>query len=142
MWIYIWLAITVIALIVEFSTADMVSIWFAGGGLIALVLSAINVWWAWQILAFIVISVVLLVAFRKVLLSKLDKGTVKTNASQVIGQEYRLLTAIGLNQTGTIKINDVIWRVDTLEQAQEISEGCLVRIIDIKGNKYIVEEVK
>ena len=108
MWIYIWLAITVIALVVEFSTADMVSIWFAGGGLIALVLSAINVWWAWQILAFIVISVVLLVAFRKVLLSKLDKGTVKTNASQVIGQEYRLLTAIGLNQTGTIKINDVI----------------------------------
>ena len=142
MWIYVWLAVTVIALIVEFSTADMVSIWFAGGGLVALILSALGVLWPWQILAFIVVSIALLVAFRRVLLKKLDKGTVKTNASQVIGQEYRLLTAIGLNQTGTIKINDVIWRVDTLEQAQQISEGSLVRIIDIKGNKYIVEEVK
>ena len=142
MWIYVWLAVTIIALIVEFSTADMVSIWFAGGGLISLILSALGVLWPWQILAFIVVSIALLVAFRRVLLKKLDKGTVKTNASQVIGQEYRLLTPIGLNQTGTIKINDVIWRVDTLEQAQQISEGSLVRIIDIKGNKYIVEEVK
>ena len=37
--LYTWLGITVVALILEFITADMVTIWFAGGGLIALILS-------------------------------------------------------------------------------------------------------
>ena len=142
MFIYVWLAITIIALIIEFCTADMVSIWFAGGGLVALILSAIEISWVWQVVAFIIISAVLLLCFRKVVMKKINPNTIPTNIDMQIGKEYRLLSPIGLNQTGSIKINDVIWSVDTQEQAGEIEQGALVKIIAVRGNKYIVEEVK
>lgn len=142
MLVYVWLAVVVFTLIIEFSTTDMISIWFAGGALVALILAAFNVWWVIQLIAFIVVSAVLLALFRKFALKKLNAKTVNTNADQAIGKEYRLLSPIGLNQVGTIKINDVIWNVDTKEQEQEIPEGVIVRILEIKGNKYIVEEVK
>ncbi len=142
MFVYVWLAVTVIALIVEFCTADMVSIWFAGGGVIALVLAAFGLSWIWQTVAFIIISAVLLLCFRRVVMKKINTTTTPTNTDMQIGKEYRLITAIGHNQTGTIKINDIIWNVDSLDQAGEIPEGALVRIISIKGNKYIVEEIK
>lgn len=141
-WVYAWLGITVLALIVEFCTADLISVWFAGGGLVSLILSAVNVDWPIQLIMFVVVSVILLLCFRKLVLKKFNNGTVETNANQAIGQEYRLLSPIGLNQAGTIKINDVIWSVDTLEQAGNIPENTLVKIIGVKGNKYIVEEVK
>ncbi len=141
-WIFFWLAITVVALIVEFSTANIVSIWFAGGGLISLILSAFNLAWYIHIPAFIVVSAALLLCFRKLVIKKFNKTQVSTNAEQCMGQQYRLLSEIGFNKAGSIKINDVVWSVETAEQMGEIPEGSLVKIVGIKGNKYIVEEVK
>ena len=65
MLVYVWLAVVVFTLIIEFSTTDMISIWFAGGALVALILAAFNVWWVIQLIAFIVVSAVLLALFRK-----------------------------------------------------------------------------
>jgi membrane protein implicated in regulation of membrane protease activity len=140
--VYIWLTITVFAMIIEFLTTDMLSIWFAGGGLVGILLAALNVHWSIQVTAFIVVSIVLLLCFRKIVIKKFSKELVKTNADSAIGKEYRLLTPIDLNQAGTIKINDITWNVDTEEQKGKIEQGALVKIIAIKGNKYIVEEVK
>ena len=72
-WIFFWLAITVVALIVEFSTANIVSIWFAGGGLISLILSAFNLAWYIHIPAFIIVSAVLLLCFRRLVIKKFNK---------------------------------------------------------------------
>jgi hypothetical protein len=38
--LYVWLAITVVAIVVEITTTEMLSIWFAGGGLLALLATA------------------------------------------------------------------------------------------------------
>lgn len=141
-WIFFWLAITVVALIVEFSTANIVSIWFAGGGLISLILSAFNLAWYIHIPAFIIVSAVLLLCFRKLVIKKFNKIQVSTNAEQCVGQQFRLLSEIGFNKAGSIKINDVVWSVETEEQMGVIPEGSLVKIVGIRGNKYIVEEVK
>ena len=141
-WIFFWLAITVVALIVEFSTANIVSIWFAGGGLISLILSAFNLAWYIHIPAFIIVSAVLLLCFRKLVIKKFNKIQVSTNAEQCVGQKFRLLSEIGFNKAGSIKINDVVWSVETEEQTGVIPEGSLVKIVGIRGNKYIVEEVK
>lgn len=142
MLIYVWLAITLIALIIEFCTADMVSCWFAGGGLVALVLSAFELSWIIQLVSFIIVSAVLLLCFRKVVMKKINPNIIPTNTDMQIGKEYRLLSSIGLNQSGSIKINDVVWSVDTEQQSGEIEKGALVKIIAVRGNKYIVEEVK
>ena len=38
--IWIWLGVTVISLIVEFITFDLASIWFAAGGIVAMIIAS------------------------------------------------------------------------------------------------------
>ena len=140
-WVYVWLAITAGALITEFLTADMVSIWFAGGGIVALSLALFDIAWYIHLPVFIVLSLVLLLTFRKLVMKKLIKGDTKTNADAVIGLEFTLLTDIGFNQMGTIKVNGVVWNVNTEDEKEEVSAGSIVKVLKIQGNKYIVEKV-
>ena len=70
-WLYIGLGVTALALIVEFITNDMISIWFAGGGLVAMIISAFGVSWYVHLPVFIVLSMVLLLSFRKIVLKYL-----------------------------------------------------------------------
>ncbi len=141
MWLYFWLILTAIALILEFVTNEMLSIWFAGGGLIAIILSACNVPWVITMPVFIVVSLVLLICFRKIVMKYLNKGDARTNADSAIGKEFALLTPIEFNTPGTIKINDVVWNVTTEAQGETIAQGTIVRVLALKGNKYIVEKV-
>ena len=141
MWLYFWLILTAIALILEFVTNEMLSIWFAGGGLIAIILSACNVPWVVTMPVFIVVSLVLLICFRKIVMKYLNKGDARTNADSAIGKEFALLTPIEFNTPGTIKINDVVWNVTTETQGETIAQGTIVRVLSLKGNKYIVEKV-
>ena len=68
------------------------------------------------------------------------KGDAKTNADSAIGKEFVLLSNIGFNQAGTIKINDVIWSAVTENQKDDIAQGEIVTVIGLKGNKYIVKK--
>ncbi|MBQ7348791.1 MAG: NfeD family protein [Clostridia bacterium] len=139
-WIYIWLAVTAVALILEFCTNDMLSIWFAGGGVVAMIIAALGASWYVHLPVFIAVSLVLLLSFRKLVLKYLDKGDVRTNADSAIGKEFELITEIGFNHPGTIKINDVVWNAVTENQNDQIPAGTIVRVVKISGNKYIVEQ--
>ncbi len=140
--LYVWLAITVIAIIVEVITTDMLSIWFAGGSLLALISVPLKAPLILQICIFIVVSLVLLLVFRKMVLKKLNEGKSNLNADSAIGKEFLLLTAVGFNKPGTIRVNDVVWGAVCEEQSVIIPENTKVKVVGIKGNKYLIEEVK
>ena len=139
-WIYIYLAVVVFALLIEFFTSEMVSVWFVGGGIISMILSALNVGWEVHVPVFIGVSIILLACFRKFTLKYFSNGETKTNADSAVGKEYELLTEIGFNKPGTIKINDVIWSAVSEKQEDVIPKGSIVIVVGIKGNKYIVKE--
>ena len=142
MWVYIWLGITALALIVEFITSEIVSVWFAGGGLIAMILAILGVGWYITLPVFIVLSVVFMLCFRKIAMRYFLKGDAKTNADIAIGQEFTLLSDIEFGKSGTIKVNDVVWNVITENEHEVIKKGKIVVPKYIKGNKYVVEEKK
>lgn len=141
MWVYVWLGVTVLALVVEFFTNDLLSVWFAGGGIVALIISAFNVPWYVHVPVFLAVSFVLLLCLRKIAVKHFSKGDTKINADSAIGKIYVLTSPIAFNQPGTIKINDVVWSAIS-EDNTPIEQGRKVKVLDIKGNKYIVEEVK
>lgn len=140
MWIYAWLAITAAALIVEFITSEMVSVWFVGGGLVALLLAGVGLGWYFHVPAFIVVSFVLMLCFRRLVMQKLNKKTERTNAETVIGKEFELLSDIKFNEAGSIKVNGVVWTAIAENEHTEIPAGKTVIIEKIEGNKYIVKE--
>lgn len=140
-WVCFWLGITALSALVEFITNDMVSIWFAGGGLVAMVLALLGLGWFIHVPVFIVVSLVLLLCFRKIVLKYFYKGESRTNADSAIGREYELLEDIGFNKNGSIKVNDVVWTAVAKDQKTVIPAGTIVKVKEIKGNKYVVEEV-
>lgn len=142
MWIWIWLAVTCLALIIEFATLEMVSIWFSIGGLVALILAACNLSYAVQLIAFVAVSLVMLLSFRGVTLKYLVKEKSGTNIiDSVIGQKHKLLSEISFDAPGSLVINGITWTAID-EEKNEIPAGELVEVLRIEGNKLIVKKVK
>ena len=107
----IWLALTVALLVVELSTVQLISVWFAIGGIVTTIISAIFPQLAlyWQITIFVVVSVGLLLSTRR-LVKKFIKRTdeQKTNLELHIGKSAVVEEEIdNMSGTGAVKVNGV-----------------------------------
>ncbi len=142
MWLYIWLAVTAAALVIEFITAELVSVWFIGGGLVAMLLAGLGLDWYFHLPAFIVVSLALMLCLRRVAMKKFNRGDVRTNAETVIGKEFTLLSEISFERAGSIKVSGVVWTAVAEDEHAEIPAGATVTVEKIEGNKYIVKEKK
>ena len=53
-WLWLWGIVTAVALVVEFLTADLITIWFAAGGLVTLLIVAlVDISLIWQLVIFV-----------------------------------------------------------------------------------------
>lgn len=140
---WIWLAIIVLSVIIEIATLDLVSVWFAVGGIIPFILSAIGgIAMEIQISVFVVVTAVLIIFIRKYAQKLLFKNmNDKTNLDMQIGKIYRMLDDANFEKNGSIKINDVVWTAVS-ESGELIKSGQLVEVVKIGGNKMFVKPVK
>ncbi len=138
---WIWLIVVVVALILELATMALTSVWFVGGGLVAMLLSIFEgVKWYWQTLAFVIVSVALLLLIRPLAQKYFNKNSEgRTNMENYMGQKVRMLTTANFDTLGTAKINDVIWTIKS-SNGEELQTGEIVEIIDISGNKLIAKK--
>lgn len=140
---WVWLGVIVATIILEVCTMELVSIWLTAGALIPLILAATEaVNWEIQLIIFVALSIIFIVALRKITKKALLKNSNgKTNLDAVIGQQYRMLTDTDFDTVGTVKINDVVWNA-VGKNRQEIKAGEIVSIVKVRGNKLIVEKVE
>ena len=138
----VWLVLLVVFLAVEALTVGLISTWFAGGALIALLVSLIGGALWLQVLVFFTVSIVLLILLRPLVRKVLRPRLVKTNADSLIGSTCQVVEDIdNLAGTGRVKVGDVTWSARS-EQGGMISAGRQVKILKIQGVKVYVEEVK
>ena len=141
MWI-IWLGIFVVALIAEVGTTELVSVFFAFGALVSMIISFIPgvEWWV-QLIVFVVLSGASLAALRPIVKKYLNKEKRDTNVDEYIGKKVNV---IDVNNDGTpeVKLNGLIWRIEPVDEEEKIIVGEKVEIVTIKGNKLIVRKVE
>ncbi len=139
MWI-VWLSVFVLAMVIEAGLSGLNSIWFALSALIVLFLSFIPElpFWA-EILIFIGLSIILLLATRPLVKKFMANKNTKTNLDTYIGKSYKLNKKVEKGSTGEITLNGVPWNVDS-EDDVEIEAGKWVEIIRLEGNRFIVKE--
>ena len=134
-----WLVVLALCAIVELITMGLTSVWFAGGALIALLCAAAGgpVWL--QLLLFITGSAILLLLTRPIAVKMLHKGTVRTNADSLIGQEAVVTEKIdNLRSTGTVQINGQEWTARSVNPEHVIEKDEVVMVRSIEGVKLIV----
>lgn len=140
---YVWLAFVVLFVIAECLTVGLVSIWFAGGSLVAMLLAMAGADIIWQVIAFLVVSGLLLIATRPFVKKYLLNKGVKTNYQSVIGEIVKVTETIdNFNQTGTVYADGKEWTARSTNDTLILEKGTLAKAVAIEGVKLMVEPYK
>ena len=138
--IILWIAVMVLMVIVEASTVSLVSIWFAGGALVALIAALLGggIWL--QIILFLVASSILLACLWP-LRNKLLRRTVHaTNADRVIGMTAIVTEAVdNILGVGAVQADGKVWTARSTD-GTPLSVGDLVLVERIEGVKLYVSK--
>ena len=138
---YIWLIVIIAAVCVEAATSQLVSIWFALGGIAALIASLFSgeVWL--QCVLFVGITAVTLLITRPLARKKLSFPKSRTNADRYVGETAVVLETIdNVAGKGEVKVMGSVWTARSAN-GEKISQGASVRICSIEGVRAIVEEI-
>lgn len=137
----LWLILLIICIVVEVATMGLVSIWFAGGALIAMIAAALNAPLGLQIICFLVVSLLLVCFTRPIAVRYFNKDRVKTNAESLIGRKAIVTDEVdNLQAKGQVTVNGAEWSARSEDADVKLPEGMVVEIVDIKGVKLVVKE--
>ena len=137
-----WLILMIGMVVLELSTAQMVSIWFAIGALGALIATYLGAEIWLQIIIFLVVSGIALVATRP-FVKKLTAGKkVPTNADRYVGRKG-VVTATVDNQQGVglVKIEGSVWSARSVS-GEVLPAGEQVVVERIEGVKLMVQRAE
>ncbi len=139
----IWLAVLFVCIVVEVGTLGLATIWFAGGALVAAILAMVNApLWA-QVIAFFLVSILLLIFTRPVAVRYFNKNREKTNIDSLMGKEAIVVSEIdNLQGIGRVQVEGKEWTARTIANGITIPVGTVVIVNKIDGVKLLVEERK
>lgn len=133
-----WLVLFIFLVIVELSTVNLVSIWFAVGALVASVVSLFLDNWVIQVAVFGLVSLLILVILKP-FMKKFKGQKVATNLDRVIGQIGIVTEEIQKLVPGEVKVGGRYW---TATANKKIKKDTKVKVESIDGVKLVVREVK
>ena len=135
----VWLIVVVLTAILEALTINLVSIWFTIGGLVALLLSYLNISFTFQMAAFVIVSLICIIITRPLAKKYLRGNIVRTNVDRVIGKTALVTKPITPDEPGEVKVLGNYWSAITLDNQQTIPAGQHVEIQAIDGVKLVVK---
>lgn len=136
-----WLIAMILLGILEAVTVSLVSLWFAGGALAALLASLLGAPIWLQVTVFLVVSGILLACLRP-LAKRSVSAKSKTNVDSLMGQQALVAEEIdNLTAQGAIRVNGVTWSARSTN-GKPIPADTRVVIDRVEGVKLYVTPVK
>ena len=137
---YIWLAVIAVAIFVEVETTALVAIWFIPSALITAILAFFDIPIIWQIVIFLLLSVLCLTVSKIFFKSKRVAPHTPTNADLVIGQPAIVTEQVcNLENRGLAKVRGQVWSAksadDSIIEANEV-----VQVVGIEGVKLVLKK--
>jgi len=137
----VWAVFIVITAVIELQTSDLVTIWFTIGAVGALIaaLFKLPIWL--QLVIFLAISTVCLIATRPIAKKLQQKEVIRTNSDKVIGKVALVTKQISEDEIGEVKIEGREWRAINNDGITfEVGEKVMVEAIS--GTKLIVSKIE
>lgn len=134
----VWIGAVVVFGIAEAATAGLVSVWFVGGAVAALVAASFDAPLWLQFTLFLAVSAALLAATRPFVNRVLAKGIVPTNADRVLHHTARVTEDIdNAKPSGAVYIDGKTWSARS-EDGVPIGRDKLVEVVRMEGVKLFV----
>ena len=138
-----WLGILVILVVIELFTMGLTTIWFAGGALVAALISIPGTPFIVQILFFLIVSILLLYFTRPVAIKYFNRDRTRTNVESLIGRQAIVISEINnVEGIGQVNTGGMEWSARSSYHNIVIPVGAVVTVLGIDGVKLIVEERK
>lgn len=125
----VWLILCILFVVVEVATVGLVSIWFAAGALVALLVSSVVDSVLVQLVVFVAVSLLTLVFTRPLVSKYVTPRQQPTNSELNVGKKARVIRTITPNSPGRVRLEGVDWAA---RSAETIAEGswCIVTAVD------------
>jgi membrane protein implicated in regulation of membrane protease activity len=138
---WLWLIVAAFALLIEIVTVgNLVSIWFVFGAALAYMARFLGLGFAYEVVFFMVGSLLSFILMRPLAKRYLSKGQSPTNADRYIGQQVRIVEAVSPDKWGAVTLQGIRWSCKEVNN-QAIDVDCLVEIVALEGAKLIVKKV-
>ena len=138
----IWLIAAVVFAVGEIATLGFFLAPFAGGALVAAVVSAAGAgdFISWAL--FLVISVILLAALRPLARShRRQPALSRTGTAALVGQHAMVLERIANDEgVGCVRLDGEVWTARAYDEDEVIEQGKRVQVIEIRGATALVSE--
>jgi membrane protein implicated in regulation of membrane protease activity len=137
-----WLIILAIFILIEIITLGITTIWFAGGALVAFIISLFYDNPFLEVVLFLVISMSLLCFTRPLVVRYFKHHNTKANQMRVIGKIAMVDSTIDqMNAVGQVILDGKVWSAKSLE-GNIVEKGTSVKIQGISGTNLIVSVSK
>jgi membrane protein implicated in regulation of membrane protease activity len=139
----LWLIALIVFALAEAATPTaLVTIWFAIGSLVSLILSFFVRNLGVQLVVFLVVSCLCFALVRPLARKYFTPKTTATNADALIGQEALVTEAIdNLSGKGQVKLCGTVWSARSEDDAP-IEATTKVTVLRIEGVKLIVRPIQ
>ena len=139
----VWLGILVVLVVIELLTMGLTTIWFAGGALVAALISIPGTPLIIQILFFLIVSILLLYFTRPIAIKYFNRDRTRTNVESLIGRQAIVISEINnVEGIGQVNTGGMEWSARSSYHNIVIPVGAVVTVLGIDGVKLIVEERK
>ena len=138
---WVWLGVTIAAIVIEASTLALVAVWFIPSALISLVLSLLRLPLWLQVPVFLALSVAQMIFLKPFMKKVLKIRYSPTNADTVIGKTGTVIEKIdNIAGTGAVKADGKVWTARSSDDSITIDEGSLVCAVEIRGVKLLCKK--
>lgn len=137
---WVWVAVTVICIVIEAMTLALTTIWFGISAFVMVFLAFTPIPFPIQLFIFVVMALVLLIFTRPVVQKKLAKKKIATNYERVIDKVAIVTKQITALEKGSIKINGMEWTAAVKEDVT-LEEGSKCVIEEIAGVTAYVKKI-
>lgn len=136
----VWLGVLILMILLELATMGLTTIWFAGGALAAFIAALCGASLLVELGLFLVVSFLLLFAFRPLAMRYVNSRTVKTNVEGLAGETARVTEEINNEMgQGTAVLNGQEWTARSADDTV-IPAGSLVVVDAVSGVKLLVHK--
>jgi membrane protein implicated in regulation of membrane protease activity len=138
----IWLIAAVVFGVGEIATLGFFLAPFAGGALVAALITALGAGTAIGWLTFLVVSVVLLAALRPLARShRRQAPRLRTGTAALVGSTGMVVERIANDEgVGCVRIGGEVWTARSFDDDEIIEAGKRVQVVEIRGATALVTE--
>lgn len=138
----VWIIISIICLILELSSGDFFILCFAIGAAAGAIMAGCGLSIAWQIIIFVVVSILSLMLVRPTLIKKLHKPQRErlSNVEAMVGQQGRVSERIEAGGYGRVAIDGDDWKARSAD-GSAIEKDERVRVVKMESIIVIVKPI-